>query len=105
MRSDNNHRDDQQHADSTAGVERTAHERRRARAPMTRSAELPDLMSVCDVAQWLRITEKAVRNMRDRGQLPAPVLRPNSRSLRWLRADLLEWWLAQTATRARRSAP
>jgi len=55
-------------------------------------AELPELLSVADVAAWLRKTPKAIRVMRCRGQLPPAIDHPQLGGVRWRRADLLEWF-------------
>ena len=65
--------------------------------------ELPELMSVDDVARWLRKSPKAVRRMRERGKLPAPIRHIDVRALMWRRADLVQWF-SQSRTRAPRSA-
>lgn len=57
------------------------------------TTELPELMSIADVAAWLRKSVKAVRHMRNRGILPVPIVVPGMRSLRWRRETLLNWWL------------
>lgn len=53
-------------------------------------SKLPELYDVNDVATWLRKSPKAIRNMRDRGQLPRPI--QVGRRLLWSRADLDKWF-------------
>jgi len=60
--------------------------------------DLPDLLNVHDVAAWLRKSPKAVRTMRERGQLPPPIQHPSMRGLLWRKADLVNW-LSQTESR------
>ncbi len=55
--------------------------------------DLPELMSVRDIAIWLRKSPKAVRTMHERGQLPRAIRHPGIRVLRWRRQDLAEWLL------------
>lgn len=62
-------------------------------------SELPDLLSVRDVAQWLRKSAKAVRTMRERGQLPPPINHPSLRTLLWRRSDLANWFLQAESRR------
>lgn len=59
---------------------------------MAKSAELPELCNTRDVAAWLRKSPKAVRTMRERGQLPPPIHHPSMRGLLWRKADLADWF-------------
>lgn len=54
---------------------------------------LPALLRVPDIAALINTTDAQVRNMRARGQLPAPVKAPGLR-LCWRRVDI-ERWLAK----------
>lgn len=66
--------------------------------------ELPELMNITDVAQWLRKSVKSVRNMRARGQLPAPIRVAGMASLLWRRDTLLNWWeAAESRSRKKRN--
>lgn len=59
----------------------------------------PALLTVGDVARLLSTTPAQVRNMRARGQLPAPS-KIAGLGLRWPRAEL-EAWLAERAPYSR----
>lgn len=50
---------------------------------------LPELLTIKDVALWLRTTEKAVHHMRERGQLPPPI--KIGRRLLWDKEKLASW--------------
>jgi hypothetical protein len=64
--------------------------------------DLPELLSIEDIAIWLRKTPKAVRAMRARGQLPPAIEHSQLKCLRWRRIDLAQWFV-QNESRARRS--
>lgn len=49
-----------------------------------------DLMDIAGVAERLATTEKQIRNMRDRGQIPAPFKIPGL-GLRWSSRAIDEW--------------
>lgn len=66
---------------------------------------LPELMSIADVAVWLRKSVKAVRNMRSRGLLPAPIRVPGMQSLLWKRSDLSHWLQAAESRSRHRKTP
>ncbi len=53
------------------------------------STELPGLVSIPEVAEWLRTTPKAIYNMIARGQLPPPIR--VGRRLLFEREKLLRW--------------
>jgi len=59
---------------------------------------LPELLTVQDLATFLKTTPNAVRLMHGRGQLPAPVRIGDSRRLLW-RTDDVSQWLDRTESR------
>jgi len=68
-----------------------------------RTAEPARLLTVQDLATFLRTSPKAVRLMRDRGQLPAPIRLGDSRRLLWRAIDVAEWLDRTESRRSDRS--
>lgn len=62
------------------------------------------LLTVADVAEILSTTPVQVRNMRARGQLPAPVERPGLH-LRWLASDIERFVVSGMTAPPMRQAP
>ena len=54
------------------------------------SPSLPTLLTVQDLASWLRTTRKAIHIMTQRGKLPAPI-NIGQRRLLWRERDVADW--------------
>ncbi|HKU42166.1 MAG TPA: helix-turn-helix domain-containing protein [Polyangiales bacterium] len=60
---------------------------------------VPELMTVDDVAAWLRTSRKAVHHLHERGQLPKP--KRLGRRLLWERSSLCTWWAERVVSSSR----